>query len=154
MGRNHNDFHENLEFAQEGERLVSDLLQEKLAGLQILESNNNGKSHDIEALLGDRKVLFEVKEDVRVADTGNVVIEYESFGKPSGIKTTCADFWLFRLHRKDGGIDTLGFKVSKLKSLIRNRQYFRKQQMMHTDSNNKLYFFKSDVLHDHAQLVW
>jgi hypothetical protein len=152
--RDHNDFYENLDFAQEGEREVAALLERKLPGIKILDSNNNGKSHDIEALLEGRKVLFEVKEDVRASDTGNVVIECESRGKPSGIRTTKADFWLFRIHKEDGSVDTLGFKVSTLKDMIRKRLWFNKRQMQHTDSCNLLYFFKRDVLDEFAQLKW
>ena len=107
MGRNHNHFYENLEFAQEGEREVAALLQRKLRGIEIIDSNNNGSSHDIEIMLEGRKVLFEVKEDVRASDTGNIVVECESRGKPSGIQTTKADFWLFRIHNEDGSVDTL-----------------------------------------------
>jgi hypothetical protein len=40
---------------------------------------------------------FEVKTDRLSAKTGNIYIEYESRGKPSGIKTTQADYWVYKV---------------------------------------------------------
>ena len=50
--------------------------------------------------------------------TGNICIEYESYGKPSGIITTEADFWFHNLCIKDDIFCTLVFDVPKLKKLI------------------------------------
>lgn len=36
---------------------------------------------------------IEVKRDLMVAETGNIAIEYECRGSPSGIATTKADWW-------------------------------------------------------------
>jgi hypothetical protein len=50
--------------------------------------------------------------------TGNICIEYESYGKPSGIITTEADFWFHNLCIKDDIFCTLVFDVPKLKKLM------------------------------------
>ena len=50
--------------------------------------------------------------------TGNICIEYESYGKPSGIITTEADFWFHNLCIKDDIFCTIVFDVPKLKKLI------------------------------------
>jgi hypothetical protein len=42
-------------------------------------------------LLTNKKI--EVKRDKRAAQTGNIYIEFNSRGKPSGIETTEADYW-------------------------------------------------------------
>ena len=55
---------------------------------------------EIAKLLNDYKV--EVKRDRLTKQTGNVYIEYQSRGKPSGIKTTKADKWAYIL--QDGCI--------------------------------------------------
>ena len=55
---------------------------------------------EIAKLLNDYKV--EVKRDRQTKQTGNVYIEYQSRGKPSGIKTTKADKWAYIL--QDGCI--------------------------------------------------
>ena len=34
-------------------------------------------------------------------DTGNIVIEYKSYGKPSGIAATKADYWVHELRSRD-----------------------------------------------------
>ena len=50
--------------------------------------------------------------------TGNICIEYESYGKPSGIITTEADFWFHNLCIKDDIFCTLVFDIPKLKKLM------------------------------------
>ena len=55
-------------------------LKDGLAGETLLHSILTGKK-------------IEVKTDFRVSETGNIVIEFESRGKPSGIATTEADYW-------------------------------------------------------------
>ena len=50
--------------------------------------------------------------------TGNICIEYQSYGKPSGIATTEADYWFHNLCIGDDIFCTLIFDVPKLKKLI------------------------------------
>lgn len=50
--------------------------------------------------------------------TGNICIEYESYGKPSGIITTEADYWFHNLCIEDDIFCTLIFDVPKLKQLV------------------------------------
>ena len=38
---------------------------------------------------------IEVKRDLKAKDTGNIFIEYESRGKPSGLASTQSDFYCF-----------------------------------------------------------
>ena len=40
---------------------------------------------------------IEVKRDFLAHKTGNVFVEYESRGRPSGISTTQAQYWAFML---------------------------------------------------------
>ena len=40
---------------------------------------------------------IEVKRDLKAKTTGNVFVEFESRGKPSGISISEADFWCFAL---------------------------------------------------------
>lgn len=144
----HNNFYDNLEFAQAGEEEVADLLERKFKDFKLKDFNED-KDCDLVADINGREVTIEVKEDVRVMDTGNVVIECESRGKPSGIMTTTADFWVFRLHTKDG-IRNLLFKTKDVKQAVRDRRFHDKRQMPHTDSKNVLYFFRVDTLAEYA----
>ncbi len=62
-----------------------------------LAFGESGEQRVIETLrsLGNGKV--EVKTDRRAEQTGNVYIEYECNGCPSGLKTSDADWWAFVL---------------------------------------------------------
>jgi len=74
---------------------------------------------EIAKLLNDSKV--EVKRDRQTKQTGNVYIEYQSRGKPSGIKTTKADKWAYIL--QDGCILIVDTELLKkaLRYLIKAR---------------------------------
>lgn len=37
-----------------------------------------------------------MKYDLKVEETGNIAIEYESRGKPTGIAITEADYWVYK----------------------------------------------------------
>lgn len=148
--KDHNNFYDNLEYAQAGEEEVAELLSRKFKDFN-LKSFNEDKDCDIVADIDGREVTIEVKEDVRTKDTGNVVIECESRGKPSGIMTTNADFWVFRVHTNEG-IRNLLFKIKDLKQAIRDRRFHNKRQMPHTDSKNVLYFFRIDTLEEYATM--
>lgn len=51
--------------------------------------------------------------------TGNIAIEYEMDGHPSGIATTLADMWVHELRRDDTTLVYLMFPVERLKQLAR-----------------------------------
>lgn len=51
--------------------------------------------YDIMMTMNDIDVFFEVKRDRLMDTTGNICIEYESNGKPSGITVSIADYWVY-----------------------------------------------------------
>lgn len=53
------------------------------------------KESELGDMLSNSKI--EVKYDLRAKETGNVFVEYESRGKPSGISTTQSDFYCFAI---------------------------------------------------------
>ena len=57
--------------------------------------------------------------------TGNICIEYQSYGKPSGIEATEADFWFHNLCIGDDIFCTLVFDVPKLKKLVKKLDYLK-----------------------------
>jgi hypothetical protein len=69
-----------------------------------------------ELALGDifQNRTIEVKADLKAKDTGNLFIEYESRGKPSGIATSQADYWCFHISNLFIIIDT-----ETLKNIVR-----------------------------------
>ena len=58
-------------------------------------------------------------------ETGNICIEYQSYGKPSGIEATEADFWFHNLCIGDEIFCTLVFDVPKLKKLVKKLDYLK-----------------------------
>ena len=50
--------------------------------------------------------------------TGNIAIEYEYRGKPSGIYATTSDYWFHRLEGVRDEFCTLVFKTSILKGIV------------------------------------
>jgi len=70
-------------------------------------------------MLQDKKI--EVKSERNMwARTGNIAIEYECYGKPSGISSTESDYWFHNLCIGDDTFATLVFDVPSLKHIIDN----------------------------------
>tara|TARA_R110000868_G_C10482150_1_gene729384 strand:- start:47 stop:460 length:414 start_codon:yes stop_codon:yes gene_type:complete len=101
-------------------------------------------------MLQDKKI--EVKSERGMwQKTGNIAIEYESYGKPSGINATEADYWFHNLCVGDDTFCTLVFKIESLKKIISNLDY--KRSVSGGDHNaSKMYLlnlqklFSSDVI--------
>ena len=53
------------------------------------------KPYDIKLVYQGQEMFFEVKCDRISHRTGNMVIEHTCNGKPSGITTTTADYWVY-----------------------------------------------------------
>ena len=57
--------------------------------------------------------------------TGNIAVEYESYGKPSGIMATESEYWFHNLCMGDTTYVTLVFKTQVLKDLIESLDYIK-----------------------------
>lgn len=90
---------------------------------------NNDKRFDLDLQYGqvfEQKVAdmlqnstIEVKtEREKWKSTGNIVIEFESRGKPSGIAATEADYWFHNLALGEDIVMTLVFPTKVLKNYI------------------------------------
>ena len=82
-------------------------------------------------LLGKK---IEVKRDSWVYKSGNIAIEYESRGKPSGIAKSEADYWSFIF---SGGYEDeiiVIIKSSRLKIIC--REYYKKGKVKSMGDNN------------------
>jgi hypothetical protein len=78
-----------------------------------------GQMHEerVVAMLENKKI--EVKTERGMwAKTGNIAIEFESYGKPSGIASTEADYWFHNLAINDTVYATLMFDVDVLRTLV------------------------------------
>ena len=122
---NRKKFDIDLEYGKVREQLVADMLQDK---------------------------KIEVKSEREIwQKTGNIAIEYESYGKPSGINATESDYWFHNLCIGDDVFATVVFKTKNLKRIINNLDY--KRSVAGGDHNaSKMYLlnlkklFSSDVI--------
>ena len=101
-------------------------------------------------MLQDKKIEVKSERDIW-QKTGNIAIEYESYGKPSGINATESDYWFHNLCIGDDVFATVVFKTKNLKRIINNLDY--KRSVAGGDHNaSKMYLlnlkklFSSDVI--------
>ena len=86
-----NDFKYDLEFGQVGEELLAGIFSNK---------------------------KLEVKRDSWIYKTGNIAIEYESRGNPSGILKSIADYWVFIFSGKFNDEIILVIETNRLKNIF------------------------------------
>jgi len=122
---NRKKFDIDLEYGQVREQLVADMLQ-------------------------DKKIEVKSERDLWQR-TGNIAIEYQSYGKPSGIDATESDYWFHNLCVGDETFCTLVFDTKSLKKIINNLDY--KRSVSGGDNNaSRMYLlniqklFSSDVI--------
>lgn len=73
----------------------------------------------VHSLLENKKI--EVKNDVTISKrTGNVYVEYECRGKKSGIATTEADYWVFKLADERAIVIGTSQLKGRLRELVAN----------------------------------
>ena len=101
-------------------------------------------------MLQDKKIEVKSERDVW-QKTGNIAIEYESYGKPSGINATESDYWFHNLCIGEDTFATIVFDTNSLKRIINNLDY--KRSVSGGDNNaSRMYLlnlqklFSSDVI--------
>ena len=122
--KNRKKFDIDLQYGKVREKLVADMLQ-------------------------DKKIEVKSERDVWQR-TGNIAIEYECYGKPSGINATESDYWFHNLCIGDEVFATLVFDTKSLRRIIENLDY--KKSVSGGDHNaSRMYLlnlqklFSSDV---------
>ena len=102
------------------------------------------KEKIIADMLQDKKI--EVKSERGMwLKTGNIAIEFESYGKPSGIASTESDYWFHNLCIGDEVYGTLVFKTDMLKKIIKNTP--NKREVSGGDHNaSKMYLMNIQKL--------
>jgi hypothetical protein len=61
-------------------------------------------------------VAYEVKSDRCAYRTGNLFVEYECGGKPSGLSSTSAEFWVYFVVKPSGEHDVYLIPIADLKA--------------------------------------
>ena len=78
----------------------------------------------IAEMLTGKKIEVKSEKDLW-QKSGNICIEYESWGKPSGIRATEADYWFHNLCVGDNEFCTLVFKTDVLKTIVEKLDTFK-----------------------------
>jgi len=136
------DFNKDFPIARETEKEVANILRDY--GAKILDFEDTNK-YDILAEKDGSKFTVEVKEDFICENTGNVGLEFECRGKPSGIQTSKATFYVYKLHTRNYGIKFFMHKTGALKKMIAEEKYFRIVNGGDEGSDSMNYLFKYDT---------
>lgn len=89
------NFRDDLQFGEKYQRRLLELIEWDQSEM----SQGRFKAYDCWIInKEDEKVFFEVKADRMTQRTGNMAIEFECSGKPSGITATEADYWAYFIH--------------------------------------------------------
>jgi|TARA_B100000900_G_scaffold276029_1_gene235940 hypothetical protein len=100
----------------------------------------------IQDMLQDKKIEVKSERDVWKR-TGNIAIEYECYGKPSGINATEADYWFHNLCVGEDVYATLVFKTENLKKILDSLE--RKVSVNGGDHNaSRMYLISLQKLFD------
>lgn len=84
-------FKQDLELGEHYQSICLELFEHEKAEIM----KGNFKPYDLWLENEGERVTMEVKSDRLTLGTGNIAIEFECSGKPSGITTTEADHWVY-----------------------------------------------------------
>lgn len=136
----HYNFHQDLRDGHEAELEVIQILEKIRPEITDLQRCHT-RHFDISGQYRGRTVTFEVKYDLKVEQTGNIAIEYECRGKPTGIAITEADYWVYKF---------LGqffiFRTSELRAKLYDQKAFdRKATGGDPGSRTKMFLVKKET---------
>lgn len=107
--------------------------------------------NELKKILGNKKL--EVKTDKKWSKTGNIAVEIESRGKPSGLSTTKSDYWAFILWQKQEKPNIILIPIDRLQTIT---GYFqrKKKVVMGGDANtSKLVLIPLEVINDYETQI-
>ena len=88
-----------------------------------LEFGKHWEEHIDEVFSGAKTCEVKTERD-RWASTGNICIEIESYGKPSGLTSTEADLWVHNLVKDNELCCSLMFNTNKLRRVMEEMKPF------------------------------
>lgn len=146
------NFSQDWKVARQTEKEVARWL-EKNRGMTLLDECDNNE-YDIRMRTpGGISVKIEVKEDFTCEKTGNIGLEYECRGRPSGIAVTHASMYIYKVHRPDGKKGLYAVPVDVLKGMVDNKQYHRIVSGGDPGSNSMNYLFKLEEIEKNFSLL-
>jgi hypothetical protein len=145
----HYNFIKDLTEGEAGEAVFVDVLKTRYNAKFV--SDNKTNSHDVilqfseEGPFGIDTVSFEVKTDVYHRDTGNMFVEFECRGKPSGIKVSRAEWFVTNFkHLKE----IWCIRTHELKTLIETNTFYQTQNSGDAGSRTRGYLVPRKVFQD------
>lgn len=129
------NFKIDIKTGEQGEDFIKNFLISK--GFKFISKNNNYK-YDLLMSYNDVNYTYEIKTDVLLSDkkdTGNIVVEFESRNKPSGVSTSQADYYVYYIPAFK---EVWNIKMDALKRLI-SSENFRIVSGGDKKSNTKMY---------------
>ena len=109
-----------------------------------------GMEDEVVSMFKDKKIEGKSEKGMWQR-TGNIAVEFESWGKPSGIDATESDYWFHNLCIVDDEYCTLVFTTPVLKKILSKLDTFRTVSGGHPNAS-RMYFvnlqklFSSDVI--------
>ena len=82
------------------------------------------REEKIADMLTNKKIEVKSEKDLW-QKSGNICIEYESWGKPSGIRATESDYWFHNLCVGENEFCTLVFKTDVLRTIVDKLDTFK-----------------------------
>jgi hypothetical protein len=130
------DFKKDLIEGQEGEETIISFLEGKG---NTLVSRCDTKTHDTIMNVKGVDTSYEIKTDVYPKDTGNIFIEFECRGKPSGIEVTTSDWFVTYFKHYN---EIWFIKTKTLRKLISENNFYTTSNSGDSGSNTKGYLIK------------
>jgi len=136
-------FNDTLPVSKTMENVVANYLIERGWGF-VGRNTREDFRYDIIMKNARREYKFELKEDFACEKYGNVAVEYECRGKPSGISNTEAELYFYKIHSPTGIIYHV-CSVEQIKKFIEEKKYHRIANGGDIGSNTMMYLFRLSV---------
>ena len=123
-------------------------------GHRVVAYDHTNK-YDLEIVTRKGKVFtVEVKEDFICNRTGNIGLEFECRGKPSGISVSKSSHYVYKVHCPDGMIRFYIIKTDELRKMIEEKSYSRVVSGGDKGSNSMNYLWPLGVFAKSATQIF
>ncbi len=133
------DFKTDFNVGYAAELELAEILRKRPRVKTVTHNDNNKYDLLVKTTSGDSYTL-EVKADLKSEHTGNIVVEFESRGKLSGINTTESLYWFEKL-----GDNFWYLLTNDLKQLIADEKYSSIKEGG-DEGTSKMYVFNMEYL--------
>ena len=144
------NFKEDIKTGEQGEEFIKNFLISK--GFIFLNNNNDNK-YDLLMSFEGLEIKYEIKTDVLLSkknDTGNLVVEFESRNKPSGISVTESNYYVYYIPKLG---EIWNINMDKLRELIKSEN-FKIVSGGDKGSNTKMYLISRKKYKKHFRVYY